>query len=232
MPRRFTMLQLLTRIRAVTDTENDGHVTDAFLKSQVSTIYGQLYGTVVETGLRYFETRDTLVTDGTNLLDEPDDQFSMVGLDYIEASTSRRHPVCEVMAQERLWVNQPFVTGTRARYFELVDDQIRLYPTPPTGQSYELLYIPQPPDLSEAADGVEVDVVTPDGEAFLTYGVAVLVLGRKDQDSRMMAAEREAAKDRLSTWAAMRAFHQPRRQIVESYEDEFLYTGDWRLDPP
>jgi hypothetical protein len=225
------MAALIGRVRAVTDTENDGHVTDSFLKGQIHTLYGQLWGTVVETGLRYFETSVSLVSDGTNVLEEPDDQFSYVGLDYVQAD-GRRFEVFEVMAQERTLVRQPHLSGTRARYFELVDDQYKLYPTPPTGQTYELLYIPHAPDLTAASDALLVDVVTPDGEAFLTYGVAVMVLARKDQDPRLMQAEREAAKQRLSEWAAMRAFHQPRRQIVQSDIDEYLFQGDWRLDPP
>ena len=215
MPRRFFVSALLSRIRTVTDTEDDDHITDAYLKAQLSTIYGQLWGVVVETGLRYFETRVTLVSDGSNALDEPADTFCHVGLDYIEAGTNRRRELTELMAQERTWANQPWISGTYARFFELVDDQLLLYPTPQTGQSYQLLYIPQPPDLTSADESELVDVVTPDGEAFLTYGVAALVHARKDQDATLMQQEREAAKDRLSTWAAMRAFHQPRRRVVQ-----------------
>lgn len=233
MARRFFVSALLSRIRAVTDTEGDDHITDSFLKAQLSTIYGQLWGTVVETGLRYFETRTSLVTDGSNLLDEPDNQFAVVGLDHIESGTGRRYEVTELMAQERTWVAQPWVTGTRARFFELVDDQFRLYPTPPTGQTYELLYIPQPPDLTAADDAELVDVVTPDGEAFLTYGVSALVLARKDQDPTMMQQEREAAKVRLSSWAAMRAFHQPRRQVVDPSDwDGWPEPGSRWWSPP
>jgi hypothetical protein len=237
VPRRFSVSALLSRIRTVTDTENDDHITAAFLKEQLSTIYGALFGAVCETGLRYFETRTPLVglgaliTNGTNVLAEPADQFSHVGLDYIDPAGPRRELV-EVMAQERTFVAQPWATGTRSRYFELVEDQYLLYPTPPTGQTYQLLYIPQPPDLSAAADALEVDVVTPDGEAFLTYGVGALVLARKDQDTRFMQAEREAARERLSTWAAMRAFHQTRRQVVES--DEWSggpQPGSWWWSP-
>lgn len=230
MPRRFPVSALLTRFRTVTDTENDDHITDAFLQAQLSTIYGALWGTVVETGYRYFETRETLVTDGSNILDEPAGIFATVSLDYVQPD-GRRFEVTEIMAQERNLVAPP-LSGTRARYFELVDDEFLLYPTPPTGQTYELRYVPQPPDLTSVITSTQVDVVTPDGEAFLTYGVAVMVAARKDLDPRLWSTEREAARQRLSDWAALRAFHQPRRQVVESSDWEDCSPGSWRWDPP
>lgn len=231
MARRFRVDDLLGRVRQVADCEGDDHITDTFLKTQLSTIYGQAWGVVVETGLRYFETRTSLISDGSNVLSEPANIFCHVGLDYIEAGTSRRRPVTEMMAQERTWVDQPWITGTFARFFETVDDQILLYPTPPTGQTYQLLYIPQAPDLTSADDAELVDVVTPDGEAFITYGIAALVLARKDQEASLMQQEREAAKKRLSEWAGMRAFHQPRRQVVEDDWEDWN-PGGWRWSPP
>ena len=226
MPRRFFVSALLTRIRQVTDTESDDHITDAFLQTHLATIYGALWGAVCETGYRYFETRASLVSDGSNVLPEPAALFAHVGLDFIDPS-GIRYELYEIMAQERTTVAQPWVTGTRPRYFELIDDEFRIYPTPPSGSNFELLYIPQPPDLTDAAPTDLVDVVTPDGEAFLTYGVSLLVNARKEQDPALMTAEREAARQRLVDWASMRAFHQPRRQVVQSSDWDCPTPGDW-----
>lgn len=222
MPRLFSVSALLTRIRQETDTENDDHITYGFLVSHVSTVYGQLHGTVCETGLRYFESRSTLVTAGPtpNILAEPADQRSWVSLDWLVNGTvtGRRLPVDEIMAQER---NRALssAAGQRARYFELVGREYLLYPTPPIGQSYELRYIPMSADISTLAEGsagsTNLDVVTEDGEAFLTLAVGVFVKKRKDQDPRFDITERDAALQRLSEWAAQRAFHQPRRQIMD-----------------
>jgi hypothetical protein len=64
----------------------------------------------------------------------------------------------------------------RGSRWELVDDTIHLYPTPPSNQLYELRYVPQPPDLSTFADSDVIDVVTPDGDAFLVWGTVVMAL--------------------------------------------------------
>lgn len=218
MPRRFTVLQLETRVRTVTDSDNDGHVTSAFIRQELSTAYGTLWGTVSETGYRYFETLEALVTDGSDALDEPSLHFSTVGLDRV-LSDGTRYELQEIMIQERNLVR----TTSRADgayWFAFIDDQIKLFPTPPAGQTYELLYIPQSPDLTAAVDADVVDVVTPDGEAFLIHQVAAIVKMRQDKDPSFHlglagSTEREGtAMARLSRWATMRSLTQPRRNIT------------------
>lgn len=240
MPRLFSVEELLTLIRGATDTENDDHVSDSFLVGHASTIYGQLHGTVVETGLRYFETKTIFTAaGGTNVLAEPADQRSWISLDYLVDGTSGgpRLPVDEIMAQERNQASPPSTSGGRARYFELVDRQYLLYPTPIAGQKYELRYIPQPQKLTDIAPGdydtTEVDVVSEDGEGFLVHGVAVYVRVRKRQweEANFHRQERNDARERLSEWAGQRAFHQPRRKVVSperSYGPGPVDWWDWR----
>jgi predicted amidohydrolase YtcJ len=66
------------------------------------------------------------------------------------------------------------ISGSQALFYAHVDDRIYLYPTPPTAQTYSLLYVPQAPDVSGFASDECVDVYCPDGEACLIWGVAAL----------------------------------------------------------
>jgi hypothetical protein len=189
--------------------ENRLSISTSEWKGYISTTYAELFGAVAETGLRYFESTQALTADGSTSYDEPTGLLSLVGIDFIDGS-GRRRELDELMAQER-----NFYAGRtgEARAYMLVDDQLYLYPKPASG-SYEWLYIPQPPDLTNGDDADNIDVVTPDGEALVLWGVAVQALAKEGSDVNVARAEREEARARVSNWATMRMLHNPRRQVL------------------
>jgi hypothetical protein len=209
-----------------TDNEGQEAISDTEWKRYITTQYAELYSTVASSGLRYFEVSTQFTTDGGNVYDEPSDHLSTVGLDYIVNAAGERRELIELMAQER---NIFAGAGSdAARAYSFVDDELRLYPTPPAGQTYELLYVPQPPDMSAYDDATLVDVVTPDGEAFLIWGVAVQALAKEESDTGLARAERDAAKARVAEWAVLRALNAPRRAMGGDswqYEDPADYWG-------
>lgn len=218
------MSTLVTRAQQRCDMEYQDNISDSEWKGMLSTSYAELYSIVAESGLRYFETTQTYTTDGTADYAEPDDHMATVGLDYVDTQGDRR-ALYEIMAQER----NRFSSVTGGQYavaYAFIDDELRLYPTPPSGQTYELVYVPQPPDLSSLADAYQVDVVTPDGEAFLLWATAVQALAKEESDTSLARAEREAARERVYNWAVLRALNSPRRKIVDS--DPNL---DYDIDP-
>ena len=234
MPRRLEMGDLLLRCKQRADKVSDDHIggTDtAEWHRLISEVYGDLFSVVAETGLRYFEYTATLTTDGTNYVSEPSDLLATIRLDYIiNTTTGERRSLVELMqAEQPAFAGQ---SGQFARAFALVDDRIYLYPTPPTGQTYELLYIPQPPDLSTFASDDCVDVVTPDGEAFLIWGVAALAKAKASQDASLHLAKQEQARERLTSWAVARAFTNARRKVVtdaDAWLDSEIDAADWRF---
>ncbi len=211
MPKRVLMGDLVTRCKQRCDKVNDSHIQTAEWKSMISTQYGDLYNEVAKTGLRYFETRFTITPTGAASYDEPTAHLSTVGIDRIY-SDGRRAELVELMAPER---NRfAGLTGDSVA-FEHIDDQIYLWPVPPSGATYyELLYVPQPPDLSAWADDQYIDVVTADGEAFMIWGVAVQAKEKEEADTRKATQERDEARVRVVEWATLKAFHQPRRKMV------------------
>lgn len=240
MSRLLELGTIVTRAQQRADRENDGHISAAEWKSLVSEQYGDLYSVVAESGLRHFETTSTITSTGALYYTLPADHLSTVGIARILATTSMGAPPADVpsrfglelreaMAQEHSLVSG--ATG-EARYYAIVGENIWLYPTPPSGQTYQLRYIPQAPDLADGADDDEIDVVTPDGEAFLLWGVAVKARAKSDENVELAIMEREAARARLTEWAVMRAFHQPRRRIVDEGPGwDFSGgpdDGDWR----
>lgn len=212
MARSFTVLALRTRCQQRCDKEHDSSIATAEWNALLSEAYGELCGVVAETGLRYFERTQTLTTTGAASYDVPTDILALIGIDYLSdgTTTGSRRSLDEIMVQERTqWGG---LTGS-ARAFALAGDQLYLYPNPTSG-TYEWIYIPQATDLTSAGDSDLVDVVTPEGERFLIWCVAVKALAKSESDVQLAIAEREAAKEALREWAVLRAFNAPRRRIV------------------
>lgn len=231
MPRLVPMGDLIERCQNRADKANDDHIANAEWRSLISEVYGSdVYSPVAETGLRYFEFTSTLTTTGAAYVSEPSDTLSVVRLDYIvNAVTGERRDLRRIqIGEQSRYAGQ---TGSEAREWALVDDRIYLYPTPPTGQTYELLYIPQSPDLSTFDDDDCVDVVSSDGESCLIWGVAGLAKAKASQDSTLFIQKQELYRSRLVGWAANRhSSDLARRVVTDDYTLDDLLPGDRRLD--
>jgi hypothetical protein len=224
------MSDLRTRVLRQADMENED-ISPTEVNTHISMEYGDVYQTVADTGGRYFETSTNFTTAGLSYISEPADHLATVDTieRQIDSTTGRLVRLRRIMPQERaMWSGK---TG-HAKRWELVDDRINLYPTPPSGDVYVLRYIPQPPDLDAYADGATIDVVTSDGLSMLMWGSVVRLLAKKEADVSLAIREREAARARLTEWAQLRAFNDPNRSIVD--EEEWDYgpyrEGEWWYD--
>jgi hypothetical protein len=224
MPRTFTLGALVTRVKQRCDAEGQDFISDTEWKGLISTSYAELYSLVAETGLRYFEATEVITTTGVESYTEPAAMLSTVGVDYIVSLQGERRALYELMPQERNRFRG--LSGTAVAY-ELIDDQLYLHPKPPTGQTYHWHYIPQPADLSSSLDAVTVDVVTPDGEAFLVWAVAVQAKEKEGVDASLAIAERERARERVVQWATLRSLHGARRKVPDDIDSVFD-SADWR----
>lgn len=204
--------------------ENDESISDAEWFALISEVYGELYEIVGGVSLRYWETTHDITANGSDSYDEPDDHGKTVGLDRVNSDGTRVSLL-------------PLMPGERARFagqtgdaleYAIVDDQIFLYPNPPSG-SYQLLYIPQPPDISSYSGTDQIDVVCIYGEQFLLWGVAVKAKAKSESDVRLAMAERDRAGQKLMEWAAERDANEPRRRLVDDeYETSGGYTPQRR----
>lgn len=231
MPRSLTMSTIVTRCQRRADKENDGSIDSSVggeWYALISAQYAELYSLVVETGCRNFETTQQYTSTGAQTLNEPTDHFMTVGIDRIlNATTGERYELGELMASER----QRFAGTTGdAQCYTHVDTKYYLYPTPPAGQLYELLYVAQPPDLTTYNGGQTVDVVNPAGEEFLIWGVVVKALAKSESDVTLAIAERERHREQLVEWATLRALNQPRRRVVTDAVGDMMIDRYGMLD--
>jgi hypothetical protein len=222
MPRRKALSYWRARIRKLADAENSLHVADAEIVEGMDEVYGDLYHIAVDGAGEYFETSHTITATGAASYDEPDDHLSTVGLERVD-SNGTRTPLRRLEPQQRHRFGTS--TGTAVCY-SLVDDKIYLYPRPSSG-TYELLYIPQPPDLTSYVDADLLDVVCIYGAQFLVYGVAALVLAKSESQQTSWLARQQRAEQKLIEWAAARDFHGSHVRVDGNGEplDE-LATGE------
>jgi hypothetical protein len=224
MPRRFQMGVLVTRCQQRCDLEHSGHISPAEWRALISEAYGELWSTVSGTGLRYFETSTTITADGSDGYIEPADHYSTSAITRVSPG-GRESMLDPLMPQE-----EPAYKGLTgdARRWTLVDDQLHLYPRPTSG-TYKWYYLQQPTDLASYADDDIVDVVTPDGEAFLIWAVAVKARAKGEAGVQVHMAERERYREQLVGWAADRAIteHNYRVQRDAAFGGP-LDDADWR----
>ncbi len=224
MSRTFEMSVVRGRCQRRADLEGDDHISDAEWNALISEKYGELHGIVADVGSRYFETTATITATGATSYDEPVDHHETVCIDHVSSDGTRRR-LTRLHVTER---NSLAGSTGDAYAYTHVDDQIFLYPNPTSG-TYELLYMPQPPDLSEYADADLVDLINPAGEAFLIWGVCVLAKSKSESDVRLAMEREAAAKQRLEYWAAKNAVGDGRRPTAQSEEvDETFDPAGWR----
>lgn len=226
MPRSYTLNDLIQRAQRRCDMEDDPAIEPDEWAKLISEAYGELYTVVFESGLEYFERALPVTSTGSQTIGEPVDHLSTVQVLYLVDATTRRYVALrELMAQERSIVSgMTSASSSFARAFALVDRLIYLYPTPPAGQVYEIRYVPQPPEFTAPSD-VQVDVVTPDGLAFLLWNVAVMAGAKIEIDPSLAMSRLEAARDRFTTSVQLRALNAPRRRILDIETD--VGDGEW-----
>jgi hypothetical protein len=211
VPRPVEMSKIKGRCQRRADLENDDHIDHEEWLELIDEAVGELYSIVADTGTRYFERVATLVTDGTNAIDEPASVMSTIGLWYV-ASSGKKTRLVPIMPHEReQWAGRE---GSHATRYELVDGYLYLYPTPPADQTYELQYLPQPPDVSGYASDQCVDVVIPEGLSFLVWAVVVKAKSKSEKDVRLATIERDRAAAKVQEWATFRALTEAPRKTV------------------
>lgn len=230
MPKLFTVSELIEQAQLNANMEDSDFIEDPEWRHILSTGYSQLYSMVVNSGLRYFESEDEITSVASQAeYDLPKDFLASIGVDYKVDSAGRRRALTEIMVQERNIYRGN--TGTsEASFYALVGPQLILYPTPPVGQTYEHLYIPQPKNLRNVSKDEEVDVVTPDGEEFLMWYATVRARSKEESDVQIAIVEREQARKRVMEWATMRSFNNPRRIVAEDGDMDtagFGLGGRW-----
>jgi hypothetical protein len=221
MARNFTIAALIAKGRRRCGQENRDLLSAGEWQEELSTICSEFQGLIVDSGSRIFESELEITADGSAGYDLPADFLAEVGVDRL-AGASREH-LTPLLVQER---NHTGSSTGNARYYSLVNNQIRFFPNPNSG-TYYLIFAPQCPDYSDVVDTTEIDVITPAGENYFTWSLA-LVGGVKEESDLTPYYEKmvERYRVKVEKWAAKRMLTAPVRRYVE-YGSPDSFPGDW-----
>ena len=225
MPRNFELIDLITKGRRRCDQENRDLLSAEEWKEEASTIYSEFNSIIIDSGMRMFEKVDTLTTiAGTGVYQVPSDFLAMVGVDY-NYTDGQRIELVPMLAQER----NTFTSTSSSAYavaYELIGQNITLWPAPTPGQIYHVVYVPQPLDVSTAPDNQIVDVIIPAGEAYLTWSLA-LVGGIKEESEMVPFFERKIKQYKafVENWAMQRELYTPKRRYTHGDGSRQTFDG-------
>lgn len=209
--RNVSVITLIGRAQRRADRESDASITASEWKEILSGVVGEMHGVVNDAGFLYVASEATINLTTFAL---PTDHLATWSVEY-EDSAGNRRTLTELQPSDRARFR-----GKRGEaYFYIVVGQVvEMYPTPTSG-TYKMVYIPQSADLSAASDSAQVDVVNPDGEDFVLWGMAVKARSKSTDEVAVAMGEREVARGRLFAWAVQRSFSTPRHaEPVDDYD--------------
>lgn len=199
MARTYTVTQLITAIQALGEYENDPNITTAWLTTAISSSYAELYETLVNSGLAYFRSTATpSYSSSTGLASLPADFYADVGV-WWEKDSTNRLPLKKISVRDAWKVKK--TAGRAAYFYEIVGSNIQFYPPPPAGQTYTLIYIPAPADLTSGAQ--TVDGVA-GWEELIVVDVAIKAGIRQETDTSVLERRKAELLGRITTMAQNR----------------------------
>lgn len=208
----FTITRLLAAARKRANKVGDAGLSDPDLQGLLDEVYKTLYTSVAGTGHRVFESSTTVATTGAASYTIPTDHLGTVRVERQLDVSGRSMPLREISAQEQTYWRG--LTGSAYQY-AIGANQLFLMPVPPTGETYKVLYIPEPPDLTTYGLTDLVEVCVPAGLSYLINGTAALAKAQTDEDPGYFQGRADTALIELVQWATMRAFTQAPSPFVE-----------------
>lgn len=152
MARSVTVSTIMDSVRERVDDEGAVLADDTELIRYIDRAWTRLYAKYAAAEPDRFRTTATLSLSG-NTAALPSDWLATIGVDYQENS-STFYPLRRLHEAERHTFNGQ-ATGSRALAYRVIGSNIVLYPTPPAGQTYVLIYLPTATALTASGDTID-----------------------------------------------------------------------------
>lgn len=207
--------------------ENSTFVTDPEITNYINASIGELYDVIIQHyGEDYYVSTDTInVTANTSSYALPSDFYKLLGADLV-LDSNRSVTLKRFNFNER---NKSTVLQDRTPYryrYHLVGDNIEFRPTPNSGDTVKLWYIPLPVELSDDADEVKG---FSGWEEYIIIDAAIKCLQKEESDVGVLFGQKQAMLQRIETAAENRTVAEPSRisdTQNDMYDLEESYT--WR----
>lgn len=148
-PGKVALADLISTVRQRADLENTDFVTDAELTGWLNSSAGELWDALVTAYEGYAEASKTYTADGSNALAMPIDFLKADGLDLeISPSPAGLRTSLKRIAWSDRNKHQWPTWSLWPTHYALKGESIYLFPTPPSGKTITLWYVPRATPLA------------------------------------------------------------------------------------
>lgn len=200
MARTYTRAQIRTRAKQLADMTYKRKPTDDEWNDLIDVYNAEFHELLYQSGLAYKQAETTIATTGVAAYNLPAGFLGLLKLEYqIDSSPTRYTRLSPVHVLEDHMFS---ATGSEAVAYQLVNDTVVLYPTPPSGQTYRLRYVPMATKLT--ADSDTIDGIN-GWEQIIAVNCAIDALVQEESDPSALIMRknelevriRQASQDRL-----------------------------------
>jgi hypothetical protein len=231
MARTFTGTQLTTQVRERADMENMDFVSDAEILRFISSSYAELYELLVKANPDFYQTEETFTGDGsTQDFNCASDWYGTVGVDYeYDATAGIFVALRQLSPAERnhyTYTGGSPAQGYRFIYNSQTQVDIRLMPTPASGETYRHTYIVAPADITSGAtslDGVA------GWEEYIVVDAATKCAQKEESSTTHLEREKAALLARIEAMAENRTIGSAGRIARVGATDSFDPAEHGRL---
>lgn len=224
-----TLSELRTLARQYSDMVNSNFVTDSEFNAYLNLAYFELYDILIQKyGDDYFVASPySITTDGTSYLYAlPSDFYKMIGLDL------------QLGNSDTSWVTiKPFMFIDRNRYatpnfqsfygvtnlrYRLSGGNLFLTPTPSSGQTLRLWYLPKLSELT--SDGSTVNGIS-GWQDYLPIDAAIKALAKEESDTSALQLRKNMLIQRIESAAEGRDAGSPQVVGDSQWSDMSMPNG-------
>jgi hypothetical protein len=232
MARTRTMTNLIADVRAITDTEaeTDRHPI-ATVERWINEAICALREEVTNAGSHVYltETSATALASGTADYALPTDFARAYALTLYDSDgdATRLFPI--ELAEAHDWDDDNTTDSDTPRAYRILGGNIRFYPTPGTGYTYKLLYLPEWTDITTTGT---LTTTIPDADRWVVHEAGKRVALKDGDPELYQLLDIEQAKiwTRIRTGAGRRANGPGRRLDTRARRRLAYAAAEWEDD--
>lgn len=184
MSRSISLSDLRDQVREYCDCVRDLHISNSFLNSCINRAIPEFVDLVISSfGTEYYVENSLLTTDSTESLDLPTDFYKLTGLDIL-TSAGKYQNLFRFNFHQRNQNNTQeifFPWGINIEY-RIIGDEIFFAPTPETGRTLRIWYVPTSIILED--DGDTFDFIN-GWEEYVIFFCSVRVKLKKEESIKV-----------------------------------------------
>ena len=223
MARSFTLSTLETRVRTLADQTSTTYTSQAEVFRCISNAYAELYDILLDAQMGSFESTDTITagTGGTHSYALHATYYGTIKVEFQDSSGCLHllEPINVLETGRFAGISNATSVGYRR-----IGSNLRLYPTPVTGETYIHTYAPVPADLTTGSDSV--DGVS-GWEEYIVVDAAIQLMIREESNPDQLVQRKMQLLDRIEKKKANRHLGRSFR-IADTRRQRPLDAADWR----